>query len=413
MVGATGRLRAPGTPLPSASPVTPIRAAPSSRQKRSARVVVGSTLAPPAFVVFTVDGDENDENDENDGTPRCVGRGDVWGARHLYLVASGAGGRLGRMGTRRRGRGRGRGNVRRRWRWRSRRSFRGVVRVARRRARRARRDAVRRGRRGGIAATKETAKETTIQSSSRRGDGDGDVGAGGISRTSISPRRRRRSRALASSWWGWAARRRRTGGTRRDCRFAECDRRPSRGDFTRDVRGEDVRFESRARVRIRVASTETEAVLRVPRRTFLFSFSFDDDEDGGVDAGGAVCAKNSAVHAVLIPARPLPAPASTSTSCSARFARWAITWIGGWIASRRRCRRTIAAFAPPRRRQATGRAIERETEREVTRGESTPFASRRVVETRNLRERFFTVHLLARDESYANRGVFFCTTKVV
>ena len=177
-------------PLPNAFGVPDIlhADAPSSRPE-SARVVVGSTLAPPAFVVFTVDGDENDENDENDGTPRCVGRGDVWGIDRRARIASAApgGGALdgwalvaadGDGDAKRSG---GDGGGVRAGRFVGSFASRGdapaalavtryVVDVA-----------------AESAATKETAKETAIQSSSRRGDGDGDVGAGGISRTSISP----------------------------------------------------------------------------------------------------------------------------------------------------------------------------------------------------------------------------------
>ena len=206
-------------------------------------------------------------------------------------------------------------------------------------------------------------------------------------------------------------RRRRTRGTRRDCGFAECDPDGRRERFHARRAAEDVRFESRARVRIRVASTETETVLRVPGRTFLFSFSFDDDEDGGV-APDAVSAKISRrSRRPLHPARPLPAPASTSTSCSARFARWAITSIGGWIASRRRCRRTIAAFAPSRRR-SNDRTRDRERERLLVRG---AHRSRRDASwRRETFERGFSPFVYSPETSRTRkRGVFFCTTKVV
>ena len=177
-------------PLPNAFGVPDIlhADAPSSRPE-SARVVVGSTLAPPAFVVFTVDGDENDENDENDGTPRCVGRGDVWGIDRRARIASAAPGR-GALdgwalvaadgdGDAKRSGGDGGGVRAGRFvgSFASRGDAPAALAVTRYVV-----DAA-----AESAATKETAKETAIQSSSRRGDGDGDVGAGGISRTSISP----------------------------------------------------------------------------------------------------------------------------------------------------------------------------------------------------------------------------------
>ena len=329
----------------------------------------------------------------------------MWGIDRRARIASGgaAWARARRMGARRRGRGRGRETFRRRWRWRSRRSFRGVVRVARRRARRARRDAVRRGRRG-ESAREGSAKEAAIQSSSRRGDGDGDVGAGGISRTSISP-----AAAAALARVG-----------------VEIGGVGPRGDDGRGAHGETVdspnAIPTARRASDFIATSSGRRPVRVSRaRPYPRRLDRDRGRSAGTRANlpllllvrrrrgrwsrrpaGAVCAKNSAVHAVHSIPRVRFRPRRRRRRRAQRDSR-----VGRSRGSADGSRRggDAGARSPPSRRrggaQTTGRAIERETEREVTRERSTPFASRRVVETRNLRERFFTVRLLARDESYA------------